>query len=1134
MKKNNRLLPDWKDSGGLQQVSRMMKCVLFFMLTLVCGVQGKVYSQQYTLDLHLKQTSLEEVFNRIEAQTGLKFLYNTLLIDSKGKVDVEARQEDIRKVLDELLNPLDLTYVLNSNHVVVKKANTAAPQKKTVIKGKVTDSKGSPLPGVTVRIKGTNIGVVSDNDGHYELTLPAGTDPTLIFSFVGMLSQEAKYTGQRELNIILHENISEMEEVVVTGIFTKAKESYTGAVTTITSRDLQRVGNRNILSSIRNIDPSFNIIEDINMGSDPNRMPNITVRGNSSLNVNVRDLQSDSRNQSTANLPLFIMDGFEISLERMNDLDENLVENITLLKDASATAMYGTRGANGVVVITTRKPEAGKLQITYKGSMNIEAPDLTSYDLMDAREKLAYEKAAGLYEYERADYEQDLIELYHARLKEVERGVDTYWLKYPVRTGIGHRHSLRLEGGREEFRYAAGLSYNHVAGAMKGSERNTFNGNMFLSYKLKNVTFQNDLQISFNKSKNSPYGTFSDFAKVNSYWKPYDDKGNLLKKLEDDIEYMGLYGHVGAGQHINNVYNPLYNALLPSLNESKYTQIQNNFAIEWYILPELFVRGRVGITSQTNREDKYISSKHTMFDEYTGDDIGRKGKYTYGSGEEFSYEAELTLNYSKAFAEKHQVYAGLSYNLAEDKDEFYEITAEGISNINMDFLGLATLYEKNGHPYGTEGISRRMGGILNVNYTYDRRYFIDLSGKLDGASKFGSENRFAPFWSVGAGWNIHNEAFMGDGKMLNTARLRVSYGTSGSQAFDAYQAMTTFKAYGNNVYNHWYGVYLMALGNDELGWQTTRQLNVGVELELFQGRVRLNADVYNKVTDDLLSDITLPSSAGFDTYKANVGQLVNRGVELNLNTYLIRNTERELFWSVGGTLARNKNEIKKISNSLQFLNETLLEEDSSNPSFLYEEGQSINTIFVVPSLGIDPSNGKEIFLKRDGTRTYVWDAKDKVPFGVEEPKIWGNLNTMLRWKGLSFNAIFSYRYGGQMYNHTLVDKVENIIPYENADSRAYYDRWKTAGEHALYKSVRDFSETKASSRFVMDENTLECRSLSLGYEWQTDWLKRNLSISYLSLTGFMEDVFRISTVKQERGLSYPFARKFSLSLLVRF
>ena len=181
-------------------------CAILYADTRV-RCRGKSVFPTVSLDLHLKQTSLEEVFNRIEAQTGLKFLYNTLLIDSKGKVDVEARQEDIRKVLAELLNPLGLTYILNSNHIVVKQADAAAPQEKTVIKGKVTDSKGSPLPGVTVRIKGTNIGVVSDNDGHYELTLPAGTDPTLIFSFVGMLSQEAKYTGQRELNIILHENI---------------------------------------------------------------------------------------------------------------------------------------------------------------------------------------------------------------------------------------------------------------------------------------------------------------------------------------------------------------------------------------------------------------------------------------------------------------------------------------------------------------------------------------------------------------------------------------------------------------------------------------------------------------------------------------------------------------------------------------------------------------------------------------------------------------------------------------------------------------------------------------------------------------------------------------------------------------
>ena len=446
MKKNNRLLPDWKDSGGLQQVSRMMKCVLFFMLTLVCSVQGKVYSQQYTLDLHLKQTSLEEVFNRIEAQTGLKFLYNTLLIDSKGKVNVEARQEDIHKVLDELLTPLGLTYVLNSNHVVVKKTDSAVPQEKMIIKGKVTDSKGNPLPGVTIRLKGTNIGGVSDNDGHYELTLPTGTDPTLVFSFVGMLSQETKYTGQRELNIILHENVSEMEEVVVTGIFTKAKESYTGAVTTITSKDLQRVGNRNILSSIRNIDPSFNIIENLEYGSDPNRLPDVTMRGRTSMDVNVRDLQEDANTQSSANMPLFILDGFEISLQRMMDMDQELVESITLLKDASATALYGSRGANGIVVITSKRPEPGKLRVSYRGTVNIEAPDFSSYNLMDAAEKLEYERLANLYRSSYNDTQLKLDQLYNQRKIDVERGVDTYWLKYPVRTGVGSRHSLRIDG----------------------------------------------------------------------------------------------------------------------------------------------------------------------------------------------------------------------------------------------------------------------------------------------------------------------------------------------------------------------------------------------------------------------------------------------------------------------------------------------------------------------------------------------------------------------------------------------------------------------------------------------------------------------------------------------------------------
>jgi TonB-linked SusC/RagA family outer membrane protein len=999
------------------------------------------------------------------------------------------------------------------------------------VKGIVVDSKGLPIPGVTVVVKETTFGMSTDVNGQFSLNVPQGSAKIVLqFTFVGMKKRELTYDGT-EMRVVMEEETLDVGEVVVTGIFTKAKESYTGAVTTVTAKELQRSGNRSLLSSLRNVDPSFNIVENITFGSDPNRMPDITIRGASSIDVTMNDLQSDSRNQ--ANLPLFILDGFEISLERMNDLDQNIVESVTLLKDASATAMYGTRGANGVVVITTRTPEPGQLRLTYQGSLKVEAPDLRSYNLMNAREKLAYEKAAGLYEYVRADQEQTLIELYDARLREVERGVNTYWLKYPVRTGIGSKHSLRIEGGANEMLYSVNIGYDNVEGAMKGSARNTFNGDVLLSYKQGNVTFKNDLIVSFNKSSESPYGTFNDFAKINAYWKPYDDEGNLQKNLESNRYYASLSAY-GTAMY-NTIGNPLWDALLPSKNESRYTQVQDNFEIMWDMIPrELTFRGRFSFTKMTRRSDRYVSAQHTKFDNYVGEDFGRKGEYFYGTGESSKYEASFSLNYNKEFNNVHRLYAGVQYGLDETKSETYSVHAEGISNINMDFLGMATLYEKDGRPGGTESISRRVGGTVNVNYTYDHRYFLDLSGNMEGSSKFGHNNRTAPFASVGVGWNMHHETFLVGKTILDESRLRISYGSSGSQNFNPYQAMTSFKDYGNFTYNTWSGMYLLGMGNEELGWQTTYTANFGLDLSLFNRRITLTADVFHKKTEDMLTDITLPSSAGFDTYKANVGELTTTGFELSLRGYIVRDEDSGWRWSAGGTMVHNKNKITKISNSLEFLNQTMLEEDKTNPSFLFKEGQSINTIFAVKSLGIDPSNGQEIFEKMDGSLTYVWDPADKVPCGVSDPKFFGNLNTTLSYKNLSLTAIFSYRYGGYYFNETLANRVENIFPYYNADKRAYYNRWKTPGETALYKGVRNFSATNASSRFVMKENTLHCSNLSVQYELQSDWLRKRASISYLSVSGYLEDVFRLSTIKQERGLIYPYSRKFSVSLTARF
>lgn len=474
-----------------RKILLIMKLTFVLTCCLVFGLQAAVTAQKQVVSLNLENVSVAEAIGQLGKQTKLDFFFSNKEVDVDRKVSLELKKVRLDEALLRLLGEA-YVYEFRDAMVIIKPVvrPDAVPQvKELVLSGSVKDDKGEALPGVTVTIKGTSLGVATDIDGKWNLKVPEMKEVVLVFSFVGMKTQEVLYKGQKEINVVMEADAQEMDEVVVTGIFTKAKESYTGAATTITKDDLKRAGNRNILTSIRNIDPSFNILDNPTMGSDPNSLPDITVRGNSSMTSNVRDLQSDSRNTQNANLPLFIMDGFEISLERMMDLDDNQVESITLLKDASATAMYGTRGANGVVVITTKVPEHGRLQITYKGGIDLEAPDLTTYDLLNAKDKLQYEKEAGLYQAygytnsSNAGSAAKVLEsLYNSRLMAVQRGVNTYWLKYPVRTGVGHNHSLRLEGGREEIRYAIGLQYKNIAGAMKGSDRNTFNGNMFLRH----------------------------------------------------------------------------------------------------------------------------------------------------------------------------------------------------------------------------------------------------------------------------------------------------------------------------------------------------------------------------------------------------------------------------------------------------------------------------------------------------------------------------------------------------------------------------------------------------------------------------------------------------------------------------
>ena len=1101
----------------------MRLCFLFVFLGMLSAT-AKTIAQEQVISLNLKNVTYLELFNELPRQTGVRFLYSSDQLENLSRIDVVADRKKMREVLEDALKETSLTCVFEEDMVMLRERQQQQVSE-LVVKGLVTDTKKQPLPGVTVMIKGTSLGTVTDAEGHYVLTIPQRDELVLVFSFVGMNSREVTYKGEKELNVELEEKIAEMDEVVVTGIFQKSQASFTGSATTVTAKELQQFGNRNLLQSLHNIDPSINIIENNAFGSNPNRLPEVQIRGNSSI-PNVDELKDQTR--VDLNTPLIVLDGFETTLQKLIDINENEVETLTILKDASATAIYGSRGANGVIVITTKKPAMGQLRVSYKGDVNIEIPDLTGYDLLEAREKLELEKRVGLYSKpSNPDQDWRLQRYYSYLLDEVNSGVNTYWLSKPLQTSVGQRHALKVEGGDKSFRYSASLQWNDIRGVMKESYRKTFNGAIQLSYYWKNLKFSNNLMISAGKRQESPYGDFSEYAKMNPYWRTHDENGKILKRLGNsgEIDYDFRWSRLPV--------NPLYNATLNTYDRGNNTDITNNFMLEWKVLETLDLRGRFGITKNTDETRVFKPADHTDFADYSEDDMFRKGTYAYGISNSFSYEGSLNLAYHQSFG-KHLLVAGVDVNLREGRSRSSSFKAEGFTNENFDDISSALQYEKNGKPSGAESTVRSVGFTGNVNYTYDNRYFADLSGRMDGSSQFGSNKRFAPFWAVGIGWNMHNESFLKEVSWVNMLKLRFSVGTSGSQHFNAYQAIQTYRYFLDDKYYAWNGSSLIAMGNPDLKWQQKRDYNIGLDVKLWDNRITIGGDFYIAKTNDLISTLTLPAANGFTTYIENIGSLKNTGYELRLSAYVLR--KDQMSWSVSLAGIHNKNKIVEVSQALLDAQNAIESEDLVNPNVQFRPGYSSNTIWTVRSAGIDPGTGKEVFISRDGNRTYNWSASDIVATGVSDPKLEGNISSMFRYKGLSLNVSFGYRFGGQIYNSTLANKVEvskTAIGW-NVDARVFHDRWKNIGDQASFKGLDDFTPTNKTSRFVQDETTFRCQNMTLQYELKSQALNKLLGIDYCLFSASTSDLFYISTVKRERGTSYPFSRQFSLGVNVVF
>ena len=988
-----------------------------------------------------------------------------------------------------------------------------------------------PMVGVTIRLDGHSTGVITDINGCYVLTLPE-KGGLVIYSYIGFETRKIKVTSRQKVDVQMVEATESIQEVIVTGYNSIQKESFTGNTTKIEKEDLLKVNPNNLISAIQTFDPSFRIQENLAAGSDPNSLPQFVLRGQTGIGettLGQTSTSSISREvlSGNSNLPIFILDGFEVDVEKIYDLDMNSIHSINILKDAAATAMYGSRAANGVIVIERRAPEAGKFRVQYSGVLSAELPDLSSYNLMNAREKLETERLAGLYDSNTPEIDP-YTNGYYQRLNNVLTGVDTYWLSQGLRTALNHKHSVFIDGGENDVRWGVELGFRGTEGVMKHSSRKNANAAFYVDYRIGGLQIKNKVTYTYNKSTDVPFNSFSDYSHLLPYMRLYDENGDYVRRLE---KFDGA-----SGTQVNPLYEiNFYN----SFDHSGYDEVTDDLSLNWRITDGLRLRGQFSVLMRNSTGDLYKDPASASYSASTGNINGEK---TESTQKRTVIDGSLSLMYNNTF-KGHNLNICLSSNMRQTQSTASETRYRGFPGGDLVSSNYAA--EVYGKPSSSDNTTRLVGALLTSNYTYNNIYLADLTGRIDGSSEFGSDKRWSMFWSTGAGINIHNYDFMKSNELFSMLKFRASYGLTGKTNFSLYSAKDMYQLQTDSWYPTGYGVFLYQMGNPNLKWERKYTLDYGVEIGLWHDKIYLKASAYDERTIDLITDYTIPSSTGFTSYKENMGKVKNTGVELELRARLY--SDRNWLFQLYGSFARNKNTIIEISQAMRDYNKKVEElfsgynpESSSDSKYAktylkYYEGASLTSIYGMKSLGISPTNGKEIYLRRNGDVTDVWSADEWTIIGDTAPKGQGSFGYTLSYKQLSMFASFLYTFGGDAYNNTLVSYVENAdIKNDNVDKRVLLDRWQKPGDITTMKDIRDRNVTTgASSRFVQKNNTLQWSSLTMSYNFRPEQLKK-LHLSGLRLSFTMNDLFYWSTIRQERGLDYPYSRSFNLTTNIIF
>lgn len=854
-------------------------------------------------------------------------------------------------------------------------------------------------------------------------------------------------------------------------------------------KELQDLNPINLWDALKQLDPSLTETDENTYGSDPNNIPtSIEIRG---------------KNQwASSNQPIFILDEARVTARRIYDLRIDNIAEVIIRKDPLALTSKGIRGGQGVVEIHTKRPDKGSLRLSYTFDGSLQRADLSSYHLMNAGEKLDFEKQSGLYRSSDPARKAVLQALLDERETTVAKGADHDWLREPLQTAFTHRHSVNVAGGDDFVRYNLTLRATPGSkGIMKKSKRDLYGGDAYVEYRYRTLTLSNHINVDKIYSTASPYGNFDYYALLNPYYESRDTQ-----------EF--IYNSLGEGS-FNEQANPVHETSLSSFNKMEGLYLYDNFKASYTFLEKFRLDGNFAFTRDHTQQEIYVSPESFIYEE-TGK---LAGAYEISRKNMLSYEGNTALAYDNHL-QRSAYGLQLAMNIYQGKTDYDNYSGIGIPIDRMAYISFATSYAIGKQPDAGESYDRMLSGLLTGYYTYDNRYLFRFNLRIDRASQLAPEKQRAAFYGLGVQWNLHNESFLKGKNIFDRLTLDAAIGTAGSIDFaeNAYTLMYNYNINDEYIYNYYLiGAHILGLTNPEMKWSTTT--NKSITLKAQRKGISVYLNYYDNNTHDLPIILPVEPATGFENQPSNGGRIRNYGVEYTLSVR-IPDRPQGVHLTLFTNGIHHRNKITSLPEYFRNYYNSNQIRYASHP-FLLEKGQSLNTIYAVTSLGVDAS-GTENFLTKEGNSSTKYFAEDLVASGENLPKLKGNFGFRLGWRQWSLNTWFNYTLGGKFYNETLA-AVQNNSPAYNMDRRG------------LNKGIRakQAEAIPATSRFVEKKNEIGLGSLRIGYDFTTSTAqKMGLQNLNLYLTG--NQLFHSSSADYQRGICYPFARTVTLSVRATF